>query len=204
MIQPPSREREIRVMLVDDHPDRAAMVEDTLGRCGFKVIASLTTASGLLFQIEQHKPHLIMVEMESPDRDILESLAVVSEHNPTPIVMFSGEQDTDFIQQAVNAGVTAYIVDGVNPRNVKPIIDVAIAQFEAFQSLRQTLQDTRRELEERKIIEKAKVLIMSHHGVSEQNAYACLRKLAMNNNQRIAAVAANVIAILAPKSAGDA
>ncbi|MGK2915789.1 MAG: ANTAR domain-containing response regulator [Porticoccaceae bacterium] len=200
----PPLEREIRVILVDDHPERAALVEEALRQSGFNLVAVLTTASGLLFQIEQHRPHLIMVELESPDRDILESLALVNEHNPTAIVMFSQQDDTDFIQQAVKAGVTAYIIDGINPQKVKPIINVAMAQFEAFQFLRQSLEDTRQELDERKIIDRAKTLVMAHHGVSEQDAYVSLRQLAMNSNQRIAAVAANVIAILAPKSAGDA
>ncbi len=190
-------------MLVDDHPERAAAVEEALATAGFRVVAVLATASGLLFQIEQHRPHLIMVDIESPDRDILESLALVNAHNPTPILMFSEERDTDFIRQAINAGVTAYITDGINPAKVKPIIDVAIAQFEAFDALRRSLNDTRQELAERKLIDRAKTLVMAHHRVSEPDAYATLRNLAMNNNQTIAAVAASVIAILDKKLAGD-
>lgn len=196
-------DREVRVMLVDDHPERAAAVEEALATAGFRVAAVLATASGLLFQIEQHRPHLIMVDIESPDRDILESLALVNAHNPTPILMFSEERDTAFIRQAIDAGVTAYITDGINPAKVKPIIDVAIAQFEAFQALRRSLHDTRRELADRKLIDRAKTLLMAHHHVSEPDAYATLRNLAMNNNQTIAAVAASVIAILAKKPAGD-
>lgn len=204
MTRAPAPDREIRVMLVDDDAARAALVEDSLGNSGFRVVALLSTASGLLFQIEQHQPHLIIIEMGSPDRDILESLAVVSAHNPTPIVMFSEEDDVDFIEQAVKAGVSAYIVDGINPHKVKPIIDVAIAQFRTFQALRQSLADTRQELAERKTVDRAKTLIMAHQGVSEQDAYASMRQLAMNSNQKMVAVAANVIAILTPKSSGDA
>lgn len=190
-------------MLVDDNPARAAVVENTLTRSGFRVVAVLTTASGLLFQIEQHRPQLIIVDIESPDRDILESLALVNAHNPTPILMFSEAQDSDFIRQAINAGVTAYITEGINSAKVKPIIDVAIAQFEAFHALRRSLSDTRRELADRKLIDRAKTLMMAHHRVSEPDAHAALRKLAMNSNQTIAAVAASVIAILAKKSAGE-
>lgn len=156
----------------------------------------LTTASGLLFQIQQHKPHVVIIDIESPDRDILESLSVINQHNPTPVVMFSNEDDPAFIHQAIHAGVTAYMIEDINPDKVKPVIDAAIAQFEMFQALRRQLDDTQRELNDRDAIDNAKRLLMKHQKISEPDAYKNLRTLAMNNSQSIATVAQNVIAIL--------
>lgn len=193
---PQSDNKDIRVMLVDDHPQRAAMVERALSAGGFKVVSMLATASGLLFQIQQHKPHVVMIDIESPDRDILESLSVINQHNPTPVVMFSNEDDPEFIHQAIYAGVTAYMIEDVNPNKVKPVIDAAIAQFEMFQALRRQLDETQRELSDRHLIDKAKRLLMKQQKISEPDAYKNLRTLAMNNNQSIATIAQNVIAIL--------
>lgn len=183
-------------MLIDDHPQRGAMVEQALNASGFELVSILTSASGLLFQIQQHKPHVVMIDIESPDRDILESLSVINQHNPTPVVMFSNEDDPAFIHQAIHAGVTAYMIEDVNPGKVKPVIDAAIAQFEMFQTLRRQLDDTQRELSDRDAIDKAKRLLMKHQKISEPDAYKNLRTLAMNNSQSIATVAENVIAIL--------
>ncbi|MFZ5655247.1 MAG: ANTAR domain-containing response regulator [Pseudomonadota bacterium] len=186
----------IRVMLVDDHPQRAAMVEAALEGCGCRVVSVLPTASGLLFQIEQQRPEVVMIDMESPDRDILESLAVLNRHQPTPVVMFARGQDPGFIRQAIDAGVSAYLAEGVDPAKVRTAIDVAIAQFERYQALRRDFEETRQELEERKLIDRAKRLLMAHQQVDEAQAYAQMRKLAMNSNQTIAAVATGVIALL--------
>lgn len=186
----------IRVMLVDDHPQRAAMVEAALEGCGCRVVSMLATASGLLFQMEQHQPEVVVIDMESPDRDILESLSVLNQHHPTPIVMFAREQDPQFIQQAIDAGVSAYLAEGVDPVKVRTVIDVAIAQFARYQTLRRNLEETRQELEQRKLIDRAKRLLMAHQKIDEAQAYGQMRKLAMNSNQTISAVAAGVIAIL--------
>jgi response regulator NasT len=192
---------EISIMLVDDSPERAAMVEAALGCQGFNVVAVLPTASGLLFQMEQHKPQVVMIDLESPDRDILESLAVLNQQQPTPVVMFSRELDPAFIQQAIAAGVSAYLAEGVDPDRVKTVIDIAIAQFEHFQTLRRNFEETLRELENRKLVDRAKRLLMAHQKIDEDQAYAQMRKLAMNSNQKITAVATGVIAILDKNSA---
>ena len=123
-------------MVLDDNIERAVMVEKNLLQNGFRVLALLTSASGLLNQIEQHKPDVIVIDIESPDRDVLESLAVVSQHNPTPTVMFSQKNDPDFVSQAVMSGVTAYQGRELSPDIVKPIIEVAMSQFRSFNLLR--------------------------------------------------------------------
>lgn len=183
-------------MLVDDHPQRAAMVEQALKACGFHIVAMLASASGLLFQIQELKPHVVMIDIESPDRDVLESLSLINQHNPTPVVMFSNEEDPAFIRQAINVGVSAYMMEDINPEKVKPVIDVALAQFEMFQSLRRQLSSTQQELDDKKILDKGKRLLMKHQKIAEPEAHKHMRNLAMNNNQTLVDIAKNVIAIL--------
>lgn len=203
ILTPSEHDDAIRVMLVDDHPERATMLEQTLQSCGYNIVSVLSSASGLLFQMEQLKPHVVMIDIDSPDRDVLESLAIINQHNPTPVVMFSNEDDPGFIKQAVRAGVSTYMLEDIKPDRVRPLIDVAIAQFEMFQSLRRQLDDTQKKLADRETIDKAKRLLMQHQKISEQNAYNNMRTLAMNNSQSIAEVARNVIAILDNKPTGD-
>ncbi len=188
--------REVRIMLVDDHPQRAAMVEAALERCGFRVAVVLGSASGLLFQMEQQRPDVVMIDIESPDRDILDSLAVLNRHQPTPVVMFAREQDPAFIREAIAAGVSTYLAEGVDPDKVRTVVEVAIAQFGHYQALRRECDQARRELEERKLVDQAKRLLMAHQRIDEAQAYAQMRKLAMNSNQTIVAVAAGVLALL--------
>ncbi len=188
----------LRVMLVDDNGERAAMVEERLLSCGFEVTMVIPSAAGLLFQIEKNRPDVVVMDLQSPDRDVLESLAIINHHNPTPVVMFSREDDPDYIRQAVSAGISTYLVGGIDPDQVKPIIDVAMAQFRAFQSLREELHSTRAELEERNLIDKAKRLLMTQRGLDEDAAHRLLTKLAMDNNQRLPVVARTVISTLSP------
>jgi len=189
-------------MLVDDNPQRAQLVEDNLWAKGFDVVSVIPSATGLLFQIEQHSPDVILIDLESPDRDVLESLAIVNHHNPRPVVMFTQEEDPQYINEAVSAGISTYMVGGINASQVKPVIDVAIAQFHSFQSLRSELTQTKSQLEDRKLIEQAKGLIMAHQKVGEDEAHRLLNKLAMDNNQRLPDVAKTVLATLSPKRGG--
>ncbi len=184
------------VMVLDDHPERAAMVERSLVESGFRVVSLLASSSGLLHQIEAHRPDVIVIDLESPDRDVLESLAIVSAHNPTPIVMFSENDDPEFVRQAVGAGVTAYQGDGLNPAMVKPIIEVAMAQFRSFDILRRELLQTRGELEEHKLIEAAKRRLSEHRGIDAEEAYALMRRLSMNTNKRLVEIAETIVATM--------
>lgn len=186
----------LRVMLVDDNPQRATMVEERLWACGFDVILVIPSAAGLLFQIEQNRPDVVLMDLESPDRDVLESLAIINHHNPTPVVMFTQQDDPEYIKEAVTAGISTYLVGDINPDQVKPIIDVAMAQFRAFQGLREELLNTRAQLDDRKLIEQAKGLLMAHQKISEDEAHRLLTKLAMDTNQRLPAVAKTVLATL--------
>lgn len=188
-------------MLVDDVPERAAIVENHLVAAGYEVVSRLPTTSGLLFQIEQHRPDIILIDLQSPGRDVLESLSVVNAHNPTPVVMFSEEEDPTFIKEAVDAGVTAYLMGNVEPNRVKPVIDVAIAQFKSFQSLRQALDTTQGHLESISVIAKAKNLLIKQHRFTEEQAHQQLRSLSMDTNQTLLQAAQSVVVILSKNNA---
>ncbi|PMR78654.1 hypothetical protein C1H70_16505 [Halomonas urumqiensis] len=189
---PPS----LKVLLVDDEVVRAAMVEEALVNEGHQVICRLSSPASLNEMVSRHQPDVVIIDMESPDRDALDSMALLNRENPRPVVFFADQHDSDSLQAALKAGVSAYVVDGLVPSRVKPIIDVAIARFDAFQSLRQELDKTRNQLTERKRIERAKGLLMKHQNCDEEQAYRMLRKLAMDRGQRIADVAESVIDIL--------
>jgi response regulator NasT len=183
-------------MLVDDLPERAAIVNTHLVVAGYEVVSRLPTASGLLFQIEQHRPDIILIDLQSPGRDVLESLSVINAHNPTPVVMFSEEEDPGFIAEAVDAGVSAYLMGSFDAKRVKPVIDVAIAQFKSFQSLRQALDTTRDRLETLSTIDKAKSLLIKQHQFTEEQAHQQLRSLSMDSNLTMQQAAQSVVTIL--------
>ena len=186
----------LRVILVDDDLSRAAAVETQLREVGFDVLSIIPTASGLLYQMAQQEPDVVIIALDSPDRDVLESLTIASAHNPSPVVMFSEAGDKNFISDAINAGVTAYQAEDISPARVRAAIDIAIAQFSQFKLLREELDHTRRQLEDRKLVEKAKGLLMRVHGVSEEEAFSTLRKLAMDKNRTLGESARDVIEIV--------
>jgi two-component system, response regulator / RNA-binding antiterminator len=186
----------LRLILIDDDRVRASAVESSLTQAGFTVLSVIPTGTGLLYQMAQQEPDVVIVALDSPDRDVLESLSIASAHNARPVVMFSESGDQGFIADAIRAGVTAYQAEDISPRRVRAAIDVAVAQFSAFNAIRQELDETRRQLSERKQVEKAKGLLMSIHNVSEEGAFSTLRKLAMDKHKTLGETARDVIAIL--------
>lgn len=186
----------LRVMLVDQSPGRSAILEQALHDAGHQVIARLNGQANLLKQVQDIAPDIILIDMESPDRDTLEHLRTISRDQPKPIVLFAERSDSTTTAAAIRAGVSAYVVDEVNPKRLKPIMEVAIARFREFQALRRELEETRNKLAERKVIEKAKGLLMTRKDLDEEQAYQALRKMAMDRNQRLAEVARNVIAVM--------
>ena len=181
-----------KVMLVDDVPERAQWVCEFLSKGGMDVITGQAGRT-LLKHISDVAPDIILIDVESPDRDMLESLSVLSAQQPTPIVMFSEKRGTDFINAAIAAGVTAYMVGEIDPTKVKPIIDAAMAQFQAFQGVRKALDDSQEQLRERRNIERAKLLLIQQHGMSEESAHQFLRDQAMQRRLSLGEVAATVI-----------
>lgn len=190
----------LRVMLVDDDATRAAAVEEALAASGFYVLSIVSATSALLYQIEQQRPDVVLIDLAFPGRDILESLAVINAHKPIPMIMFSQQDDAEYIGLAFKAGVNTYITEGVNPEKVRPIIDVALAQFRAYQNLRDELETVRNELQSTQLVARAKALLIQHRGISETQAHKLLHRLSMVNNLKLAEVARNVIAALASKT----
>lgn len=185
---------QLRIMLVDDKPERREALA-SLGLCSeCAVVATASPSDDLLEQIARHRPDVILIDMDAPSRDTLENLRSVQSTLPRPMVMFSQDGDRETIRRAVAAGVSAYVVDGVQPHRVRPILDAAIARFEQYRELAQELDKTRTQLQERKQIDRAKGLIMRQRGLSEPEAYQLLRKAAMDRNLRMAEVAEQVIA----------
>jgi len=187
--------KKLNVTIVDDDSGRSIILERALKDAGYNVVAILSSNDNLLLHIEKIQPDMIIVDLDSPSRDSLESMRIVTQHNPKPIVMFTNDTDDSMINEAINAGVSAYVVDGFNEKRIKPIMDVAIARFREFQALRNELKKTRNSLEERKIMDKAKGIIMEQRNCNEADAYKVLRNLSMENNKRIVEVAEQIISI---------
>lgn len=183
----------MRVLVVDESAERAEILREGLRLAGHEVTASLTSAVALLKMIEELAPDVIVIDTESPSRDVLEHLVVMSQHTPRPVVMFATDQAPETIREAVRAGVSAYVVDGLDPARVKTIVDVAVARFEGFQDLRAQLAQANLKLSERKLVERAKGILMKTRGLEEDAAYGLLRKFAMDRKLKIADVAQQLI-----------
>jgi response regulator NasT len=183
----------MRVLVVDESEERAAVLREGLERAGHEVVASLSSPLELLRAAEDLKPEVIVIDAESPTRDVLEHLVIVSQSSPRPIVMFATDSDGEAIREAVRAGVSAYIVDGLDAGRVNSIVQVACARFEEFQRLKAELAQANLKLSERKLVERAKGLLMQSRGMSEDDAYHALRKLAMSKKLRLGDVAQQVL-----------
>lgn len=185
----------LKVMLVDEYPDRAANVREALTRAGCEVVSTLTSAIELYDRVRESSPDVIIIDTESPSRDVLEHITFISRDQPRPIVMFSGDRGSETIRLAVRAGVTAYIVDGLSDARIQPILSVAVERFEAEQELKRELSASKSMLAERKAIERAKGLIMKQASCDEETAFRHLRKFAMDRGVKMIDAAKTVIAM---------
>ena len=183
----------MRVLVVDESLERAELLREGLLQAGYEVTASLTSPVALLRTIDRLQPDVIVIDTESPSRDVLEHLVVMSQHTPRPVVMFASDATPETIREAVRAGVSAYVVDGLSKERIKSIIDVAVARFEDFQTLRTQLAEANLKLSERKVVEKAKGLLMKSRGLDEDAAYSTLRKMAMDRKLKLVEVAQRVV-----------
>jgi response regulator NasT len=183
----------LRIALIDDNPVRAAILEEGLREAGHMDITRLQTSPVLLQQLSAINPDMVIIDLGNPSRDSLEQMFQISRHVPRPVAMFVDQSDRAAIEAAVEAGVSAYIVDGLKKERIKPILDMSISRFRAFSKLKAELAEARSELEERKIIDKAKAILMQRRGIMEPEAYALLRRTAMNENRRLAEVAQAIV-----------
>jgi len=183
----------MRILVVDESDERAALLGEALTAAGHEVVAVLSSPLELLHAVDALRPDVIVIDTESPTRDVLEHVVIVSQSSPRPIVMFASDSDGEAIRDAVRAGVSAYVVDGLDASRVNSIVEVACARFDEFQKLRIELADANLKLSERKQVERAKGLLMQSRGISEDEAYHALRKLAMSKKLRLGEVAQRVI-----------
>lgn len=187
-------DKSTRIVIIDDSPVRLAILEDGLHEAGHDAIVRLSGTDRILERVVQAEPDVIIIGLDDPGRDVLEQMFQVSRAVPRPVAMFVDHSDSEAIEAAMDAGVSAYVVDGLRKERVKPILETCVSRYRAFSRLRDELERTRERLEDRKVIDRAKGLLMQHRGLSEADAYALLRKTAMNEKLKLSDVARALVA----------
>ena len=183
----------LTVLVIDESRSRAGEICAGLALAGYQVAAILAGSENLTAEVERLQPDVILIDTNSPSRDTLEHLAAMNKDMPRPVVIFTQEDGKTAIRDAVKAGVSAYIVDGLDAKRIKPILDVAQARFEESQALRRELEEASKKLSDRKLLDQAKGVLMKARGLDEDAAYHAIRKLAMERGQTMAKVARDVI-----------
>ena len=183
----------LKILVIDENRIRSAIIEAGLREAGYAQVTIVHDVGGIARRIAEIEPDVIVIDLENPNRDMLENMFQLSRAVKRPIAMFVDRSDTASIEAAVDAGVSAYIIDGLRKERVKPILQMAISRFNAFSRLAHELEEARSELEGRKLVDRAKGILMKSRGLSEADAYALLRKTAMNQNRRIADIAQRLV-----------
>lgn len=183
----------LRVMLVDEFAERSAPLWDFLLDAGYEVVGQLVSTADLDRAVARLQPDVIIIDTESPSRDTLEHICVVSRDDPRAIVMFTHDGETEKIRAATRAGVSAYVVGGLDSSRLRPILDAAMVRFEEYQALRHELASTSTRLAERKAVERAKGILMKQRRLDEDAAYQALRKIAMERGKKLGEIAQQVI-----------
>ncbi|WP_394887876.1 ANTAR domain-containing response regulator [Mesorhizobium sp. AaZ16] len=183
----------LAILVIDENRIRASIIEAGLRAAGHENVTLVHSVAGIARRIAEINPDVIVIDLENPNRDMLENMFQLSRAVKRPIAMFVDRSDQASIEAAVDAGVSAYVVDGLKQERVKPILDMAVSRFNAFARLSRELEEARSELEGRKVIERAKGILVRSKGLSEEAAYALLRKTAMNQNRKIADIAQSLV-----------
>src|ERR1700757_1519278 len=182
-----------KIVIVDESPIRAAILEEGLREAGFTAVEHIREMQSLLARIYALDPDVILIDLENPSRDVLEQMFQVSRAVRRPIAMFVDQSDAASIQASVDAGVSAYIVDGLKKERIKPILDLCISRFNAFAKLQDELDRTKHALEERKVIDRAKGILMKMKGLTEEEAYVLMRSTAMREKKKIGEIAQSIL-----------
>ncbi len=183
----------LKILIIDEHQQPTADICEQLIRAGYQVAAVLPSSDNLLDKVSQSKPDVILIDTDPPSRDTLEHLAVMDRTAPRPVILFGSDDNSETIHQVMQAGVSTYVVDELDSSRLKPVIDIACARFEMMQGLKNELARATQKLDDRKIIDKAKGILMKQRHLEEDEAYASLRKLAMTRGKTIAQVARDLI-----------
>ena len=182
-----------KIVIVDESPIRAAILQEGLREAGFTEVVHISEMQSLLARIYALDPDIILIDLENPSRDSLEQMFQVSRAVRRPIAMFVDQSDAASIQASVDAGVSAYIVDGLKKERIKPILDLCVSRFNAFAKLQDELDRTKNALEERKVIDRAKGILMKLKGLTEEEAYVLMRSTAMREKKKIAEIAQSIL-----------
>lgn len=185
----------LRILVIDEDSARADALVHSLAESGYETVGVIDPKDDLVAKVRDLGPDLVIVDMESPSRDTLEDMRRITADRPRPIVMFVDQSDESTTAAAMRLGISAYVIDGLNPARVKPILDVAMARFTEFQKLRAELDQAKLDLAERKLIERAKAVLMKTRAIPEEQAHRLLQKLAMDQNQRLVDVARSILAL---------
>lgn len=186
----------LKVLLVDSDTARSALLSQALQDQGYEVIARVQPGANLLAMIANFMPDMVVIDTDSPDRDMLESMSLLNQHNPMPVVMFADEDNDVVVREAIRSGVSGYVARNTDSKRVRSIMQVAIARFREYQALKNELSQTKNELEKGKLLQKAKSLLIKHKKVTEDEAHQAIQKLSMDQNKSVVEVAENIISVL--------
>lgn len=184
----------LKILVIDEF-DADRLIEKSLRQYGYELATLQLRDLNLLNVVASLKPDVVVLNLYTPDEAVLAMMRDINQHHSMPVVMFAEDQQTETINQVIKAGVSAYIVDGLEPKRLKAIIDIAIARFKEQQGLKDELKKTKTQLEDRKLIDRAKAILIKSQGYTEDQAYHALRKLAMDRTISIGEMAKNVIAM---------
>lgn len=185
----------LKILLVNDTRKQVGRLREALVEAGFEVVEEVSSALMIPRKVASLQPDLVMIDTDSPSRDVLEQVVVVSQNEPRPIVMVSGDGQPGAIRAAIRAGVSAYVVEGIDKGRLEAVLEVARARFDADQALREQVKVAENKLNERKTVERAKGMLMQLRGMNEADAYNAMRKMAMDRNIRIVDVAEKLLAM---------
>jgi response regulator NasT len=185
----------LRILLINDTPKKVGRLRAALIEAGFDVIDESGLIIDLPARVEAVRPDVILIDSDSPGRDVMEQVCLITRDQPRPIVMFTDEQNPDVMRQAIQSGVSAYIVEGIQAQRLKPILDVAMVRFESDQALRAQLHARDQQMAERKRVELAKGMLMKMKNCNEEEAYTLMRRQAMSRQQKLIQVAEQIIAM---------
>lgn len=187
----------LRIILVDHVAERSDLLRQALDQQGHQVVAVLSSSQEILDRVDILAPDIILTDMQSSERDTIEDVRYLMQRWPCPVVMYAGKKDSESITRAIGAGVSAYVTDDISAEDVKSVLDLASARFRLFKAMSDELQAARQKLEERKQFDRAKSLLMKHHGLDESSVHRTLQQIAMNQRISLSEATNNVIAMLA-------
>lgn len=183
----------ISVLVIDENQIRASIIEAGLHDAGYQKVFIINELNSIARHIERIQPDVIVIDLENPNRDMLESLFALTRSIKRPIAMFVDKSDMQSTEAAIDAGVSAYVIDGMKKERVKPVLELAISRFKAFSRMQKELEDVKSQLQNRKIVDQAKAILMKSKGISEDEAYQLLRSTAMNQNQKMSDIAQSLV-----------